>query len=55
MPTGSSSSTTTSTISSPEEIARLMRISLNTVYSRKNKIRQKLVELLERKKQPELA
>jgi RNA polymerase sigma-70 factor (ECF subfamily) len=26
----------------PEEIARLMNISLNTVYSRKNKIREKL-------------
>ena len=37
----------------PEEIARLMGISLNTVYSRKNKIRQKLVDLVERKKQPE--
>ncbi|MEO6954038.1 MAG: sigma-70 family RNA polymerase sigma factor [Polyangia bacterium] len=39
----------------PEEISRLMGISLNTVYSRKNKIRQKLVELVERKKQPEHA
>ncbi len=36
----------------PEEIARLMGISLNTVYSRKNKIRHKLVELVDRKKQP---
>ena len=26
----------------PEEIARLMGISLNTVYSRKNKIREKI-------------
>ena len=35
----------------PEEIARLMSISLNTVYSRKNKIRQKLEGLVARKKQ----
>lgn len=28
----------------PEEIARLMAISLNTVYSRKNKIREKLTK-----------
>jgi RNA polymerase sigma-70 factor (ECF subfamily) len=30
----------------PEEIARVMGISLNTVYSRKNKIRQKLAVLV---------
>jgi RNA polymerase sigma-70 factor (ECF subfamily) len=30
----------------PEEIARLMNISLNTVYSRKNKIREKLKRIL---------
>ena len=30
----------------PEEIARLMGISLNTVYSRKNKIREKLTRLV---------
>jgi RNA polymerase sigma-70 factor (ECF subfamily) len=33
----------------PETIARLMNISINTVYSRKNKIREKLRGLIERK------
>ena len=32
----------------PEEIARLMSISLNTVYSRKNKIREKLARFVKR-------
>jgi RNA polymerase sigma-70 factor (ECF subfamily) len=33
----------------PETIARLMKISINTVYSRKNKVREKLRHLIERK------
>jgi RNA polymerase sigma-70 factor (ECF subfamily) len=35
----------------PETIARLLRISINTVYSRKNKIREKLRQLVRRKEQ----
>jgi RNA polymerase sigma-70 factor, ECF subfamily len=39
----------------PEEIARLMGISLNTVYSRKNKIREKLAQRIDGKDAPERA